>query len=320
MACRTAALDKFSEKLKREFKVKTQAEDRLSYIGLDIRTTNNGDRIVAQGGCRQRILERFHDLLRTSKKTVKSLANTEAFRLGAERDTRPLDQRRRKVYLSGVMSCMFLSRLTRYDMLFWNTYLSTKCSAPAECDMEDLVRMLKYLECSGNWGIRYRAKVKVVIRIYCDSSHAQHLDGRGHMGILIGLGSGMVHARSAVIKMITLSSTESEYVCMCEGTAYVMWMKSFVHKLGFSVHNRPIPKMYQDNNSAIWWSKEDMTFARTKHMMIKRNFVKEAVEDGELIVLACDTKDMPADALTKPLQPGTMKKHMEKMGMESLDE
>ena len=30
-------------------------------------------------------------------------------------------------------------------------------------------------------------------------------------------------------------------------------------------------------------------------MMIKRNFVKEAVEDGELIVLACDTKDMPAN-------------------------
>ena len=152
MAGRTAALDKFSEKLRRDFKVKTQAGDRLSYIGLDIRTTDNGDRIVAQGGCRQRILERFHDLLRTSKKNVKSLANTEAFRLDAERDTRPLDQRRRKVYLSGVMSCMFLSRLTRYDMLFWNTYLSTKCSKPAECDMEDLVRMLKYLECSGNWG------------------------------------------------------------------------------------------------------------------------------------------------------------------------
>ena len=34
--------------------------------------------------------------------------------------------------------------------------------------------------------------------------------------------------------------------------------------MGLSNDKRPITKMYKDNNTAIWWSKEDMTYARTK--------------------------------------------------------
>ena len=205
-------------------------------------------------------------------------------------------------------------------MLFWNTYLATRCKNPTEADMGDLCRAMKYLEGSGNWGIRYRYGVKVSIRIWRDSSHAQHVNGRGHIGILISLGSGMVHGRSVVIKMTTLSSTESEFVCMCEGTTYVIWLRSLLDRLKFSNDKRPVPRMYQDNNSAIWWSKEDMTFARTKHLMIKKNYVKEAVDAQIMVVIPCDTSKMLADDLTKPTQPSVSSRHMVAWGMERIQE
>ena len=44
---------KTNKKLMKQFKVKTQSGDVLSYIGLDIRKQPNGDRIVSQGGVSQ---------------------------------------------------------------------------------------------------------------------------------------------------------------------------------------------------------------------------------------------------------------------------
>ena len=74
--------------------------------------------------------------------------------------------------------------------------------------------------------------------------------------------------------------------------------------------------MYDDNNTAIWWSKEDMTYARTKHMMI----VKEAVEESLFVVILCDTVSMNADMLTKSTQSNRMLMLMDNRGIERLDE
>ena len=62
-----------------------------------------------------------------------------------------------------------------------------------------------------------------------------------------------------------------------------------------------------------------MTFAKTKHMIIKKNFVKEAVEAGVMVVMSCDTKDMPADMLTKPMQSITAARHMAMMGIKIIE-
>jgi hypothetical protein len=266
-------------------------------------------------------------LVSTIRRPVKLTGNSEVFRLHRKRDrnkekedTQVLNDRGKALYLSGVMSLMFLSRLTRYDMLFWNSYLATRSKAPTREDFHELCKLMKYLESSGNWGIRYKYGVKACIREWCDSAHSLYLDGRGQMGLGMSLGSGFVLAKSNIIRMITLSSTESEFFCMCEGTTYIIWMRSFMENLGFSANKRPKPRMYEDNNSAMWWSREDMTFARTKHLMIKKNFVKEAVEAGIMDVMSCDTREMPADMLTKPMQSNTAARHMIMMGMEQIDE
>ena len=315
------SLDRFVGKLKQDFKIKVQSGNRLSYIGLDKQTLDNGDRIVAQGGCRKRILERFNEILQRTNKKVKMVSDIDVFNLNSNKEDSEvqLTDKGKRAYLSAVMSLMFLSRLTRYDMLFWNCYLATRCKSPNKRDFEGLVRLLKYLEGSGNWGIRFKALVRVAIRQWCDSAHALHLDGRGQMGICTSLGSGVIAALSRIIKMMTLSSTESEFYCMTEGAAIIKWLKSFIGTLGFSDNKRPVPKMYEDNNAAIWWSKEDMTYARTKHMMIKNFFVKEAVEEGVFVVISCDTASMNADMLTKPTQSNRMLMLMGNMGMERVD-
>jgi hypothetical protein len=41
---------------------------------------------------------------------------------------------------------------------------------------------------------------------------------------------------------------------------------------------------------------------KTKHMQAKFFFIKDRIDDGEMIVVNCPTEGMWADILTKPLQ------------------
>jgi hypothetical protein len=143
------------------------------------------------------------------------------------------------------------------------------------------------------------------------------------MGIAVSLGSGVVHCRSAKLSMVTKSSFESEWVSMCEGTGYMYWAKSFLERCGFSFKDpgkRDIPKMFEDNLGAIWNAREELTFARNKHLLIKRNYVKEANDNNHMVIIHCDTIDMIADLLTKLLSERLTMKHMLAMGMERMDD
>ena len=57
----------------------------------------------------------------------------------------------------------------------------------------------------------------------------------------------------------------------------------------------------EDIQGAIAMSKNPKFHARTKHIDIKHNFIREKVENGELILKYCPTNDMIADLLTKAL-------------------
>ena len=207
--------------LERDFKIKVCNKKRLSYIGLYVTTLDNKDRLVGQGGCRKRILKRFGSMVSHVKHKVTKVGRESAFSLNdlREGENEPLGDRQKRLYTSAVMSLMYLSRRTRFDMLFWNSYLASRCKAPNRTDMGDLCRRtLEYLGKKGYLGIRYKYGRKIKLNIWCDASHGLHKDGKGQMGIAVSLGSGVVHCRSAKLSMVTKSSFESEWVSMCEGT------------------------------------------------------------------------------------------------------
>ena len=80
--------------------------------------------------------------------------------------------------------------------------------------------------------------VAPIPKIYCDASHVTHYDGKGHGCIIIKVGTGMIYVRSFKLKMITLSSTESEYIVLCEASTMAEWLKSLL--LSFGISLRPI--------------------------------------------------------------------------------
>ncbi len=66
--------------------------------------------------------------------------------------------------------------------------------------------------------------------------------------------------------------------------------------------------IYDDNQGAIELSKNPKFHSRTKHIDIAFRFVKEKVYDKSIDVMYCQTEEMMADIMTKPLSKAKFEK------------
>ena len=60
---------------------------------------------------------------------------------------------------------MYAARFTRADISFTVGYFATKCSEPAESDMSNAKRVLKYLGKTIDEKMRFKAKEQVLYKI-----------------------------------------------------------------------------------------------------------------------------------------------------------
>ena len=61
---------------------------------------------------------------------------------------------------------------------------------------------------------------------------------QGQAAVIATLGSELIHARTEKIKMVALSSTESETISMPEGTTHAQWLKAMLIGFGYAVDPR----------------------------------------------------------------------------------
>jgi hypothetical protein len=179
------------------------------------------------------------------------------------------------------------------------TFLATRSSKPTFGDFTKLIRIVRYLAGTIDYSYQF-TKSDMQPRIYADASHALHLDGRGQAGIVITLGSAPIFTRSFKIKSVTISSSETELNALQEATTYVTWLKCLLESMHITLRNPAIP-IFQDNKSTIIMAPNGGNFKRTKHIIVKDNFVKEHIQNGDVVLKYLSTSEMPADILTKPV-------------------
>ena len=214
-------------------------------------------------------------------------------------------------FASLLMTLMYLARFTRPDILLAVSALATRMRSPTDGDWTKVKRILKYLKATPQLGVRYKAEDGgPVLRFYVDASHAVYPDGKGQGAIIITLGSGPVLAKTWKLKHVCLSSTEAEVSALSEAGTYVVWTREFMRELGYE---QKLPTViFEDNQSSIKMSiKGGGTFKRSKHLVVRGEFVNELVESGALALQYCPTEDMVADMLTKPLDKARLRHLLE---------
>ena len=131
-------------------------------------------------------------------------------------------------------------------------------------------------------------------------------DHRAISGYAFMLYGGAVSWSAKKQEIVTLSTTESEYVAATHATKEALWLRSLITQI-FGAMDGPMT-LFSDNQSAIALSKECRYHTHTKHIDIRYHFIYWVIEDGSIRLIYCPTDNMVVDTLMKAL-PSTKVKH-----------
>ena len=97
-------------------------------------------------------------------------------------------------------------------------------------------------------------------------------------------------------KIVTLSTTEAEYIVATEAGKEMIWLYGFLDEFG---KKQEMGILHSDSQSAIFFAKNSSFHSKSKHIQTKYHFIRYLVED-KLVILEkiCGSKN-PADMLLK---------------------
>ena len=210
-----------------------------------------------------------------------------------------------KAYQQLVGSLMYVACATRPDIAYAVNTCAQFMSNPGRSHMEAAKHVLRYLKATKDVGITYskQADEKTANKLfgYVDADHASDLDDRKSVGgYVLMLNGGAVSWSSRKIKVVAISSFESEWysasICGCEVKA----MRRMLEEIGFR-QGEPTP-VFEDNAACIYSSEADRPMNPcSKHIDIRVFKLKEFVQEGTLKLVKISSERQVADNLTKPL-------------------
>ncbi|KMQ87247.1 retrovirus-related pol polyprotein from transposon tnt 1-94 [Lasius niger] len=201
--------------------------------------------------------------------------------------------------LEAVGSLMFLAVVTRPDIAFSVNAVSRHLNCFDVTHWEAVKRIFRYLISTRDLDIQYKYNNEgIKLEGYSDADYVSDAaTRRSTTGYVFNLAGGPVSWESKRQRMVTLSTTEAEYVA-----AVRLKKRSGLENLngmGCECENPTI--LHIDNQNAIRLVKNPEYHKRTKHIDIRYHYIKEKVEDSEIIVSYIPSELQRADILTKAL-------------------
>lgn len=204
-------------------------------------------------------------------------------------------------YREAIGSLMFMAIVSRPDIAYSVNLLSKYLNNFDVNHWNAVKRVLAYLSGSRDVGLMYRQTGdESPVVGYSDADFASDVDTRrSTTGYVFCMSGGPVTWSSQRQKLVTLSTTESEYVAAAAAAKEVCWLRKLLSGIGYRCDKRTV--LYVDNQSAIKLVKNPQFHKRTKHIDIRYHFIREKHESGELEVKYVPSESQLADIYTKAL-------------------
>lgn len=203
-------------------------------------------------------------------------------------------------YQKLIGSLMYLSVLTRPDITFAVNYLSQFNNNYTEYHWQCAKRLLRYLKGTKNYKLSFSKNNSSSLDLlgFVDSDWANDCDRKSYTGYVFKLSGGPISWQSSKQKTTALSSTEAEYIGLCEASKEAVYLKSFLNELvGF----KNSVTINNDNQSAQKLAANPIFHKRSKHIDVRYHFVRECIVKNLINIQYQETSEMVADVLTKSL-------------------
>jgi hypothetical protein len=271
-------------------------------LGIEIKRVRENRTIhLSQRSYIDSILRRygFEDLKPVSLPMETSIRLTSA---QSPSTTQEIAHMRNIPYQEAVGSLMYASLGTRPDITYAVQTVSRFSKNPGQPHWEAVKRIFRYLKGTKELWLTYGGQQNV-LKGYADADGSMAEDRHAISGYAFLLHGGAVSWAAKRQEIVSLSTTESEYVAVTHASKEALWLRSLISQL-FDIALEPTT-LFSDNQSAIALTKDHQYHPRTKHIDIRFHFIRWIIENGSLHLIYCPTEDMLADTLTKALPSNT---------------
>ena len=271
--------------------------NKHQFLGMDIELDRNNKEVIVS------MIDQVEEAINMMDEDLRSDIHTPAYRDlfdTYDETSQQLDKNKSERFHSITAKLLFIAKRARPDIETAVSYLTTRVSKSNVRDWYKLIRVLSFLKTYKNDKRRIGAKSLKDLFTYIDASYAIHPNMRGHTGGLMSFGTGIIHGRSGKQKLNVKSSTECEIVGVSEYYPFNIWQTMFLEEQGYPMKNNIL---FQDNQSAIKMERNgrNSCTGNSRHVNIRYFFIKDRVDNGEVVIEHCPTQQMVADFFTKPL-------------------
>ena len=127
------------------------------------------------------------------------------------------------------------------------------------------------------------------------------------------MGTGAISWASKLQQVVTLSTTEAEYISATSAGQEILWLRNLFSELGYRVKNAST--LHLDNQSAIAVTRNPEHHGRMKHLDLRHYWLRDVVKAGIINVKYIPTASMPADIMTKTLPKATVEEMRRLLGL-----
>ena len=215
-------------------------------------------------------------------------------------------------YREAVDSLMYVSMGTCLDITFVMSTVAQFLENPGWEHWEAVKRIFRYLKGTKDLKLVYGGEVKDLVG-FVDADGASQDHRRAISGYVFMVDGGAVSWSSKKQELVTLSTTEAEYVAATHAAKEAVWLRRLIAEI-FPTADAPTV-LFGDNKSAIALAHGGQYHARTKHIDIRYHFIRYIIEAGSIKLIYYPTDEQTADTLTKALPSIKVKHFASAMGL-----
>ena len=262
------------------------------FLGVEVMQKSDGI-FISQKKYVMEVLERFG--MDKSNSVLNPMVPGE--KLQKDQDGMKIDS---TYYKQIVGSLMYLTA-TRPDVMFAVSLISRYMEHPTKLHLQAATKILRYLRGTADYGVFYKKGGNEELVAYTDSDYAGDLDDRkSTSGYVFLLSSAAISWLSKKQPVVSLSTTEAEFIAASTCACQAVWLRKILEKLGHTQNSSTT--VYCDSNSAIKLAKNPVMHGRSKHIDVRFHFLRELVKDETIELVHCNTQEQVADVMTKPLK------------------
>ena len=240
------------------------------FLGIEVMQRSN-DIFISQKKYTQEVLERFN----MDKCNLVHNPMVPRFKLTKNGDGVRIDS---TFYKKIVGNLMYLTT-TRLDVMFVVSLISRFMDCPIKLHFQSAKRILRYLKGTIDFGVLYEKGGNEELIAYTYSDYARDLDDRKNtLGYVFMLSSGVMSWSSKKQHVVSLSTTEAEFIVATSCACQAIWLRRILEGLRHVLHDSTTA--YCDNSSTIKLYENLVMHGRCKHIDVHFHFLHELTKDG----------------------------------------